>query len=192
LTARLAVLVVALLSIISSPVQAQTYDFTEGEQIKAVRQFVIAEVSLTDPLVYQFAASQIDTEANATLALNETVESFQSGPGAADVLSFKVVSGPKLYDESVWYVARILSEGTELQMSAVIFRSETLVELWAVISASGSHIGGLEEIAESFEIAFPVDITEENILTLLPGMTDIPAGYYLNEESVEAGDAVTM
>ncbi|MGC4047606.1 MAG: hypothetical protein QM758_27750 [Armatimonas sp.] len=172
----------------TSSAMAQTYDFTEGEQLKASRQFVIAETSLTAPILYQFAVSAIDTESNATLALNETVEGFDSKESTIPVTSFKLVSGPKLYDESTWYVATIISEGIELQISAVIFRSGSLVELWSVISASGSHIGSLQTIAETFAVEVPEDITDANILSTLPGMTDIPAGYYLNEELVEPGD----
>lgn len=190
MTRKSPLLILALLaSLLPATGLAQTFGYTEGEQLKAVRQFVTAEVTFDGPLVYQFAASDLDTEANATLALNETLLSYESPESSDGVLSFNIVSGPKLYDASTWYVAKILSEGYELQMAAVIFRIGSFVELWSVTSQSGSQISSLEDIADVFEVVVPANVTAENILSTLPGMTEIPAGFYLNEETVEAGDA---
>lgn len=177
-----------LLSAISPLFALAADDFTEGELLKASRQFVVAESTLDTPLVYQFVISVIDSETNATRALNETLERQQISDESFTVISYNVVSGPVLYDESTWFVVRGLSEGVELQFSSVIFRIGSIVELWLVVSAVGFSMATLENLTQSFEVDVPASISQENILSMLPGMTDIPAGYYLNEETVEPGD----
>lgn len=181
-------LLAVMLALSITPALAQDESFPEGRLLLGRRVFQRAEIARMGTQVYNFQVVHFDTEQNATLAISKSIENLER---VLDPVELAEVSGPDVHEDSVWVVATVRSQGEEGVVTGLLFRVKATVHLWATVTFFGDSVSELIELSTAFKINVPDEITEDNILTMLPGLDDLPTfGFKLAEEKVEVGDSL--
>lgn len=180
----------------ASPTAEATPDENElpplpGQIAEAEREYRATEGRLTGTAQLLFGVGEFDTEEAAAAGIPALAERIRTDPDTANVPE---VGGPTFGDESLAFSGEVDLDGTDVFVAYLAFRDGRFVHAWLGASLDADPLPDLLSLAERTMggPGTPAAGTPESgtpdpisLLDRLPGLTDLPPGFVLVDESLE-------
>lgn len=157
---------------------AERAGLTQAENV--ARQFEIAGISFTEPVVYQFFISDLTSPNDAETALQATADQFADvfmgwwNPADGEA-TISAASAPDVGNDQTAFVITIESDAFAITYGYVFVRTGPYI----VGAAAGGIMGNMIESVEPYltSIVSALDDPPDDLLDALPVLDDMPPGF---------------